>query len=167
MYAPLTSADAAGYAAAARVKRLNKTQNNWILGMFFDLLFGAGPWVFGVAIVASGLAAIYAEVDGAKDTFQLFNAPVAITAISTFASFLLVGKQSTNLGNNADHWRVWQSERFTGQRLPLPQVSDLKRQERRVPHTSDGTGGFFQTTRIGLVCASVMHVVNTADAAPD
>ena len=37
----------------------------------------------------------------AQDTFALFNAPVAITAISTFASFLLVGKQGANLANNA------------------------------------------------------------------
>ena len=160
MYAPLTSADAAGYAAAARVKRLNKTQNNWILGMFFDLLFGAGPWVFGVAIVASGLAAIYTEVDGAKDTFQLFNAPVAITAISTFASFLLVGKQSTNLGNNAKI--IGEFGNLSGSLVNVclflkSQISSGKSVEFLT--LSDGTGGFFQTTRIGLVCASVMYVV--------
>ena len=95
------AADLAGYAAAARAKRLNKNgQHMPIFGMTLDLFFGAGPWVFGSAAVAAGLVSMYKNVDGAPGTFLLFNAPVAVAAISTFASFLLVDRQSGNLSRN-------------------------------------------------------------------
>lgn len=85
-------------AAELRARRLNKPKNNWLMGMGFDLLFGCGPWVVGSALMAAALTAIFKEVDGASETFALFNAPVAIAAIASFSAFLLVGKQSTNLG---------------------------------------------------------------------
>lgn len=160
MYSAVSSADAAAYAASARMKRLNKPTNMWIVGIAFDLLFGAGPWVFGVAIAAAGLTAIYTEVSGAADTFALFNAPVAITAISTFASFLLVGKQAANLSNNAKI--VGEFGNLSGSLVNIclflkSQISSGKTIE--FITLSDGNGGFFQTTRIGLACASVSYIV--------
>jgi hypothetical protein len=160
MYSAVSSVDAANYAAAARAKRLNKPKNNWIAGMLIDLIFGAGPWVFGVAIAAVGLTVIYREVEGAKDTFALFNAPVAITAISTFASFLLVGKQGANLNNNAKI--IGEFGSLSGSLVNVclflkSQISSGKSVDFLT--LSDGAGGFFQTTRVGLVCASVMYVV--------
>ena len=85
-------------AAELRVRRLNKPKNLWWMGMLMDLIFGSGPWVIGSAVVAAALTAIFKEVEGAAATFALFNAPVAIAAIASFSAFLLVGKQSTNLG---------------------------------------------------------------------
>jgi len=160
MYAAVSSVEVANYAAASRSKRLNKLSNNWVVGIFFDLIFGAGPWVFGVAIVAAGLTTIYTEASGAEATFALFNAPVAITAISTFASFLLVGKQSTNLSNNAKI--IGEFGNLSGSLVNIclfmkSQISSGKTVEFLT--LSDGKGGYFQTTRIGLVCASVMYVV--------
>lgn len=159
-YQTISTADAAGYAANARVKRLNKPSNNWILGMLMDLIFGAGPWVAGVAIVASGLSAIYLQVDGAKETFTLFNAPVAINAISSFAAFLLVGKQATNLGNN--NKIIGEFGNLSGSLINIclflkSQMSSGKAVDYLT--LADGTGGFFQTTRAALVCSSTMYIV--------
>jgi hypothetical protein len=160
MYSAVSSVDAANYAAAARAKRLNKPSNMWFVGMAMDLLLGAGPWLLGVAIAASCLTAIYTEVSGADDTFALFNAPVAINAISTFASFLLVGKQSANLANNAKI--IGEFGNLSGSLVNIclflkSQISSGKTVE--FITLSDGKGGFFQTTRVGLVCASIMYVV--------
>ena len=160
MYSAVSSVDAANYAAAARLKRLNKPGNNWVAGMALDLLLGSGPWVFGVAIAAVGLTTIYREVTDAKATFTLFNAPVAITAISTFASFLLVGKQGANLANNAKI--IGEFGNLSGSLVNIclflkSQISSGKSID--FVTLSDGNGGFFQTTRVGLVCSSVMYVV--------
>lgn len=162
MYTAVSSADAASNAAKLRIKRLNKVKNNWILGISFDLLFGAGPWVAGVAIAAAGLTSIYKETDSAAAThpFDLFKAPVAIAAISTFASFLLVSKQSTNLNNN--NKIVGEFGNLSGSLVNIclflkSQISSGKSVE--FITLSDGAGGFFQTTRVGLVCASVCYVV--------
>jgi hypothetical protein len=92
MYAavPIAANDLPAFTAQARARRLNKGTNNWVLGITLDLLLGAGPWVYAVAIAAAVLTAIYKNADGAAATFLLFDAPVAVSAIATFASFLLV-----------------------------------------------------------------------------
>ena len=130
------------------------------LGVILDLLLGAGPWVFGVAIVAAGLSAIFVEVDGAKEGFNLLNAPVAVNAISTFAAFLLVGRQSSNLAKNASI--IGEFGNLSGSLVNIAlfvkaQASSGKSLEFLT--LADGSGGFFQTTRIGLVCSSICYVV--------
>lgn len=160
MYGILPAEDAARSAAQMRVKRLNKPTNNWVLGVLFDLLFGAGPWVIGFVAICSGLVAIYENVEGAGNTFSLFNAPVAIGAISSFAGFLLVTKQGANLANNAAI--IGQFGNLTGSLINIciflkSQISSGKSVE--FITLSDGNGGFFQTTRIALVCSSIPYVV--------
>jgi len=93
-------ADVSGLAAAARHKRLNKGKNSILLGAALDVLFGMLPWVVAAALAAVALVAIHQSVSGAPETFQLFNAPVATGALATFASFLLVSRQSANLAKN-------------------------------------------------------------------
>jgi len=159
-YAALPPEIAQRNAAELRVRRLNKQPNNWIAGMTFDLLWGAGPWVFGVAAVAAGLVALYENVDGAADTFALFNAPVAIAAIASFSAFLLVGKQGTNLANNSKI--IGEYGNLTGSLINIclflkSQISSGKSVEFLT--LQDGKGGMFQTTRVGLVCASIPFVV--------
>lgn len=147
-------------AATFRRKRLNKPNNLWLAGMALDLLFGAGIWVFGAGIAAAGLTAIYTEVSGAQSTFALFNAPEVITAISTFASFLLVGKQGINLSNNAKIIGEFGNLSGSLVNICLFIKSQMKSGKNLEPITLyDGENGYFQTTRIGLVCASVMYVV--------
>lgn len=161
MYSAIPSAsEVASRAASLRLKRLNKPSNNWIGGMVMDLLFGAGPWVVGMVAICAGMVALYENVDGAADTFALFNAPAAIGAISTFAGFLLVTRQGTNLANNAKI--VGEFGNLSGSLINIclfikSQISSGKSVEFLT--LSDGNGGFFQTTRIGLVCSSVMYVV--------
>jgi len=160
MYAAVAPVADATYAASARRNRLNKAPNNWVVGITLDVLLGAGPWVIGVAIVAAGLTAIYTQVSGSEKTFSLFEAPVAITAISTFASFLLVGKQAANLANNAKI--IGEFGNLSGSLVNIclflkSQISSGKSIEFLT--LSDGNGGFFQTTRVGLVCSSIMFVV--------
>jgi len=123
-------------------------------------LVGAGPWVFGVAAVAAGLAAIYENVDGADTTFALFDAPTAVGAISTFAGFLLVSKQGVNLANNGVI--ISNFGGLSGSILNLAifiksQISSGKTIEFLTLPAGDGS--FFQTTRIGLVLSSLAYVV--------
>ena len=160
MYSSVSSTDVANFAARLRLKRLNKPKNNYIGGIFFDLLFGAGPWVAGVALAAVALTSVYKNVSNAQDTFALFNSPVAISAIATFSSFLLVGKQATNLSNN--NKIIGEFGNLSGSLVNIclflkSQISSGKSVDFLT--LSDGNGGFFQTTRIGLVCASVCYVV--------
>ena len=160
MYTPVAVAGGGDPAARMRAARLNKPQNNMWLGVILDLLLGAGPWVFGVAIVAAGLSAIFVEVDGAKEGFNLLNAPVAVNAISTFAAFLLVGRQSSNLAKNASI--IGEFGNLSGSLVNIAlfvkaQASSGKSLEFLT--LADGSGGFFQTTRIGLVCSSICYVV--------
>jgi hypothetical protein len=160
LYSAVYSADAAKHAAASRLKRLNKPSNLWIVGMTIDIILSAGPWILGVAIAASGINIIYTEVSGAEDIFALFNAPVAINAISTFSSFLLVGKQSLNLANNATIIREFGN--LSGSLVNIclflkSQMSSGKSIEFLT--LSDGKGGSFRTTRVGLACASAMFIV--------
>lgn len=143
-----------------RRKRLNKPKNNWIAGMAMDLIFGAGPWVVGMIVICAGMVAMYENVDGAAGTFALFNAPSAIGAISTFAGFLLVTRQSTNLANN--NKIVGEFGNLSGSLINIclflkSQISSGKTVEFLT--LADGSSGFFQTTRVGLVCSSVMYVV--------
>lgn len=98
---PNAGDDLVQYAALARTRRLNKSDRSWVLGLVLDVIFGVLPWVAGSALVATALALIYKNVDGAPAVFVLFNAPVAVSAIATFASFLLVSKQGANFGKNA------------------------------------------------------------------
>jgi len=159
-YSAVVTADVTAFAATARFKRLNKSQRNWVLGLALDLVFGAGPWVVGSAVAAAVLAAIYKNVDGSVETFQLFNAPVALGAISTFASFLLVSKQAANFGKNATI--VGEFGNLSGSLINIclflkSQISSGKSIEFLT--LSDGAGGFYQTTRLGLACASVMYIV--------
>ena len=162
-YSSVSSEDAVNHSALLRSKRLNKQVNNWFLGIVMDILLGAGPWVLGVAVAAVGLTVIYMEVQGAKDTFALFNAPTAITAISTFASFLLVGKQSTNLANN--NAIIGQFGNLSGSLVNIclflkSQITSGKSIEFLM--LPDGAGGFYQTTRLALVCSSVCYAVKFA-----
>lgn len=159
-YAALPLDIAQRNAAELRVRRLNKLSNNWLGGMFFDLLIGAGPWVVGVAAVAACLVSIYENVDGAPDTFALFNAPVAIAAIASFSAFLLVGRQSTNLGNNAKI--IGQYGNLTGSLINIclflkSQIASGKSIDFLM--LQDGKGSTFKTTRVGLVCASIPYIV--------
>ena len=101
MYTSVNSGDITSLAASNRAKRLNKEANNWLLGMANDLLFGALPWTLGAALVALAFQLLAVAVPDVLKTYAVFSSPVAISAISSFAAFLLVSKQSTALGNNA------------------------------------------------------------------
>ena len=159
-YGVVPAEDAARSAAQMRSKRLNKTTNNWVLGVSMDLLLGAGPWVVGFVAICAGLVSIYENVDEASETFSKFNAPVAIGAISGFAGFLLVTKQNANLANNGAI--IGQFGNLTGALINIclflkAQISSGKSVE--FITLADGNGNFFQTTRIALVCSSVPYVI--------
>jgi len=162
-YAALPPEIAQRNAAELRVRRLNKQPNNWLMGVFMDLLLGCGPWILGAAVAAAVLTAIYDNVDGAADTFALFNAPVAIAAIASFSAFLLVGKQSSNLSNNSKI--IGEFGNLSGSLVNIAlfvksQIASGKTVEFLT--LQDGRGSTFQTTRIGLVCASVCYIVKFA-----
>jgi hypothetical protein len=157
---PIAASDLPAFAAKARAKRLNKQANNWMLGIVLDLVFGAGPWVLAAALAAAALTAIYKNVENAADTFLLFNAPVALAAIATFASFLLVNRQSANLANN--NAIIGQFGNLSGALINVclfvkSQISSGKSVEFLT--LSDGLGGYFQTTRIALAASSMIYTI--------
>jgi hypothetical protein len=152
--------EAAARAAQLRKKRLNKPANNLCLGVTLDLIFGAGPWIAYWLILCGILVPLHQYVDGATDVFSIFNAPVAVSAIAAFASFLLVTRQSAQLGNNAKI--IGEFGNLSGSLVNVclfvkSQISSGKSIE--FINLADGSGGFFKTTKIGLVCASVMYSV--------
>lgn len=165
MYAAMTGAanakiGLAEMGAMYRRKRLIKGDNNWVVGIFVDLLMGALPWVLFAAILAATVTAIHQNVAGAPKTFKIFDAPVALGAISSFAAFLLVTKQSTNLGNNATI--VGGFGDLSGSVINIAlyiksQISSGKTVE--FMSLPDGSGGMYQTTRIALVLSSVCYIV--------
>jgi hypothetical protein len=163
-YGLVQAEEVARSASLLRQIRLNKPKNNWCLGVTYDILFGSLPWVVGSASVAAGLAAIYTNVEGSADTFALFNAPVAIGAISTFAGFLLVGKQGTNLGNNAAIIGEYGNLSGSILNLAIFMKSQLSSGSQGVEFLTlaDGSGGYYTTTRMGLVLSSLCYVVKYA-----
>jgi hypothetical protein len=157
---PSAGDDLAQFAAVARAKRLNKSERNWVLGLVLDVVFGVLPWVVGSALVATALTAVYTNVDDAPETFALFNAPVALGAISTFASFLLVSKQAANWSKNSTI--IGEFGNLSGSLVNLclfvkSQISSGKSIEFLT--LPDGQSGFYQATRIGLACSSVMYII--------
>ena len=147
-------------AATNRAKRLNKEQNNFVLGMLYDLIFGALPWTLGAALVALAFQLLAVAVPEALKTYAVFSSPVAISAISSFAAFLLVSKQSTALANNARI--VGEFGNASGSVINLclfvkAQMASGKSVEYLT--LPDGKGSFYQTTRIALVCSSIMGVL--------
>jgi hypothetical protein len=165
MYTTLPAQETAMQSAALRLKRLNKPKNNWICGMAMDLVMGAGPWVAGMIAICTGVMILSESLGSGEDTnsqgpLANFAAPAVVGAISTFAGFLLVTRQSTNLANNAKI--IGEFGNLSGSLINISlflksQISSGKSIDFLT--LSDGSGGFFQTTRIGLVCASVMYVV--------
>lgn len=98
MYKPVE--DVTKLAAANRRKRVTAEANNWLLGMFYDFAFGALPWTAGAALIAVAFQALAVASPSVLTTYAVFSSPVVVSAISSFAAFLLVSKQSTALGNN-------------------------------------------------------------------
>ena len=157
-YQPVAkNGDFAGRAAAFRKRRLSNKRNNWLLGMTLDLVFAVAPWVLTASCMAVALVTLYESSEGTKDTFSVFNAPVAVAAVSTFSAFLLVSKQSTNFANNKTI--IGEFGNLSGSAVNIAlflksQISSGKTVEFiTVP---DGMGGYFQTTRIGLVPERVL-----------
>ena len=160
MYQKVGSEDITRLAATNRAKRLNKEPNNWVLGMTMDLVFGALPWTVGAALAAVGFQALAVAIPDVLTTYAVFSSPVAVSAISSFAAFLLVSKQSTALGNNARI--VGEFGNASGSVINLclfikSQMASGKSIEYLT--LPDGRGGFYQTTRPALVCASIMGVL--------
>ena len=136
-------------AATNRAKRLNKEANNWVLGMTYDVIFGALPWTLGAALIAVGFQALAVAIPDVLNTYAVFSSPVAISAISSFAAFLLVSKQSTALGNNSRI--VGEFGNASGSVINLclfvkSQMASGKGVEYLL--LPDGKGGFYQVSRI-------------------
>ena len=131
-----------------------------MLGIANDLLFGALPWVIIAALIAAFFQFLAAVVPEALETYKIFSSPVAVGAISSFAAFLLVSKQSAALSNNARI--IGEFGNASGSCINLclfvkSQIASGKTTEFLT--LPDGRGGFYQTTRFALVCSSIMGVL--------
>jgi len=147
--------------ALRRKKRLNKEENNWGLAIVLDVLLGIGPWVAGACVLAVALWAIHENVDGAPDTFQKFNAPAAIAAISTFSAFLLVNKIQANLACNSSI--VTEFNNLTGSLINLALWVKSQKVPGKTTTTNrdlpDGSGSTYQTNQISMTLSSVPYIV--------
>jgi len=151
-------------AAENRRKRLNKEDNNWLLGIAFDVLFGALPWTLGAALVALAFQLLAVAEPEVLTTYAVFSSPVAIGAISSFSAFLLVSKQSTALGNNARI--IGEFGNAAGSCINLclfikSMAASPAKDGKGLEYLSldDGKGGKYQTTRPALICSSIMGVL--------
>ena len=147
--------------AQMRRKRLNKEPNAWCAAITLDVIWGAGPWLIGICGLAIGLWQLHDNVDGVPETFQHFNSPVAIGAISTFSAFLLVSRIQANLACNANI--INQFGNLTGSLINLSlwvksQMVSTKVAAELKP-LPDGSGGTYMANKIGLTLASVPYVV--------
>ena len=160
MYNAAAGDDIVTLAALNRRKRLNKKENNWMLGMFYDLVFGALPWTLGAAIIAVIFQSVVVADPSALTRYALFNSPVAISAISSFAAFLLVSKQSTALGNNSRIIGEFGNAAGACMNIALFLKSQMS-SGKSIEHLTlpDGSGGFYQTTRPALILSSIMAVL--------
>ncbi len=141
--------------------RLNKAPNDWGTAIVLDILFGAGPWIVGTCTVALALWLIHENVEGAPAHYKQFDSPLAIGAISTFASFLLVSKIQANLSCNSSI--ITEFGNLTGSliNLALWVKSQMVGGKRAVAEVSlpDGSGGCYLNNRIGMTLASVPYAV--------
>jgi len=151
--------------AKARRERLNKESNNVPLAIFYDVLYGAVPWLVGVAAVTSILFAIHEADADAQRIFPQLNAPVAIGTVSTFAAFLLVSKINANLACNRTV--IAEFGNLTG---ALVNLAVWVRSQRNTkgwsvapirPLANDSTSPptYYETTRLALVLASAPYIV--------
>ena len=147
-------------AADNRRKRLNKEANNWVLGMTYDLLFGALPWTLGAALVALAFQLLAVAEPEVLKTYAVFSSPVAIGAISSFSAFLLVSKQSTALGNNARIIGEFGNAAGSCVNLCLF-IKSMMASGKTIEYLTlpDGKGSYYQTTRPALLCSSIMGVL--------
>ena len=151
-------------AADNRRKRLNKEDNNWVLGMAYDVLFGALPWTLGAALVALAFQLLAVAEPKILETYAIFSSPVAIGAISSFSAFLLVSKQSSALGNNARI--IGEFGNAAGSCINLclfikSMASSPAKDGKGLDYLTlpDGKGSYYQTTRPALLCSSIMGVL--------
>jgi len=147
--------------AQMRRKRLNKERNHWGVAILLDLLWGAGPWIVGVAAVASGLYVVHEHVDGAPAVFLQCAAPAAIGVIGTFAAFLLVTKIQANLACNSTIVREFNN--MTGSLINLAlwvKSQVLSGKPFAAPLVlSDGNNNTYVSNQIGMTLASVPYIV--------
>ena len=164
-YAPVTQTEkySDGRRAQARHDRLNKASNNVPLAIFYDVLYGAVPWLVGVAAVTSILFAIHEADEEAQRIFPQLNAPVAVGTVSTFAAFLLVSKIQANLACNAKV--IGEFGNLTGALVNLALF--VKSQgitvgwgvETIERASGNKDGSQYETTRLALVLSSVPYIV--------
>jgi len=155
-----------GRRAQARYDRLHKASNNVPLAIFYDVLYGAVPWLVGVAAVTSILFAIHEADEEAQRIFPQLHAPVAVGTVSTFAAFLLVSKIQANLACNAKV--IGEFGNLTGALVNLALfvksqgitvgwgVETIKRASGNKDESLPST---YETTRLALVLASVPYIV--------
>ena len=148
----------------ARVHRLNKQPNNVLLAIFYDVLYGALPWLVGVAAVTSILFAIHEGDEEAQRIFPQLNAPVAVGTVSTFAAFLLVSKINANLACNRTV--IAEFGNLTGALVNLAVWVRSQRNTKGWSMTpivllasGEPNGPLYETTRLALVLASAPYIV--------
>ena len=156
--------DFADVAAANRLKRLNKPRHNPWMGMLADLIFGALPWAGGSAIFALVIAYLFENDTSIADEFANLKSTTALTAISGFAGFLLVSRQSAALGNNARV--IGEFGNASGSCINLCLFiksmgvsASARGNDIEYITLPDGKGGTYTTTRPALVCSSIMGVL--------
>lgn len=146
-----------------RRKRLNKEQNHMFEAILLDIIWGAVPWLLGTCALASGLWAIYENVDGAAAVYKQLESPGAIGAISTFSAFLLVSKIQANLNCNSSIVKEFNNLSGSLINLALFVKSQMLGGKRAVKTISlldgSGSGGVYTTNKIGMTLSSVPYVV--------
>ena len=142
-----------------RARRLRKAQPTTLLAWVIDLTWStAFPATFGVCIAALAVAML--QID-AVDTWVKDNpvSPQVVTSLSTLVAFIISLRLSQNLTDNATSINAFNDVCGSVINIAIWSRSLVSNDQFQIVTLPDGKGGMYQTTRIGLLLASVPYAV--------
>lgn len=142
-----------------RAKRLRKIEPTGLAAWAIDLAYSiALPGGIGVGIAALAMAAL--QIDAVDDWVK--NNPISpqvITSLSTLVAFIVSLRLGQNLNENAASINAFNDVCGSATNIAIWSRSLVSKDEFQYLTLPDGKGGFYQTTRLGLILASVPFVV--------
>ncbi len=144
---------------AFRAQRLRSIQPTsavaWLTDLLWSVLF---PASFGVAIAAAAVGLL--EIEGIEEWVRDNPiSPQVVSSLSALVTYVVSLRLSQNLGENAQSIRAFNEVCGAVINLAVWSRSLVSRAEFTYLTLPDGRGGLYQTTRFGLILASMPYAV--------
>lgn len=142
-----------------RAKRLRKAEPTSALAWLIDITWStAFPGLFGVGIAALAVALL--QIDAVDDWVKDNPiSPQVINSLSTLVAFIVSLRLSQNLSDNASSINAFNDVCGSAINIAIWSRSLVSADQFQFVTLPDGKGGLYQTTRLGLILASVPFVV--------